>query len=255
MIHASIRRTFFFTLTIACFLIPTVANAQEAKPQWSYKGAEDPSHWGKLDPAFAACSTGHMQSPIDIKGANLADLPALKMDYQAVPLTIIDNGHTIQVNYPAGSTLTVGDHVYALKQFHFHHPAEERINGKKFDLVAHLVHADAEGHLAVLAILFKEGAANSFLENLWKNIPSETGKAVDVAGTTLNVKDLLPSNLGYYTFAGSLTAPPCSEGVTWFVLKTTDTLSSGEVAAFAKHYPMNARPLQPINGREIKESK
>jgi len=253
--HRSFRNLSFLGLIISFVLFASVAAAQEAKPKWSYEGSTDASQWGKLDPTFAACSTGHAQSPIDIKGAKAADLPVLKMDYQAVPLNIIDNGHTIQVNYPAGSTLTVGDHVYTLKQFHFHHPAEERINGKKFDLVAHLVHADAEGHLAVVAILFKEGAANAFLESLWKNIPTEAGKVMDVAGTTLNVKDLLPSNLGYYAFAGSLTAPPCSEGVTWFVLKTTDTLSSDEVAAFAKHYPMNARPLQPVNGREIKESK
>ncbi len=255
MIHANIRKTFFIAATTCFFLIPSIAKAQEAKPKWSYEGTTDSSHWGKLDPAFAVCSTGHAQSPIDITGAKTADLPALKMDYQAVPLNIIDNGHSIQVNYPAGSTLTVGDHVYALKQFHFHHPAEEHVNGKKFDLVAHLVHADADGHLAVVAILFKEGAANPFLETIWKNIPSEKEKAMDVRGTKVNAEDLLPSNLGYYTFAGSLTAPPCSEGVTWFVLKATDKLSAAEVAAFAKYYPMNARPLQPINGREIKESK
>jgi len=253
--HRSFRNLPFLSLMISLFLLSSVAMAQEAKPHWSYKGAGEPSKWGNLDPAYAVCSTGHTQSPIDIKGAMATDLPALKMDYQAVPLNIIDNGHTIQVNYPAGSTLTVGDHVYALKQFHFHHPSEEHVNGKKYDLVAHLVHADSDGHLAVVAILFKAGAANSLLDTVWKNIPAEKEKAMDVAGTTVNVKDLLPSNLSYYTYAGSLTTPPCSEGVTWFVLKTNDTLSTEEVAAFAKHYPMNARPIQPSNGREIKESK
>jgi len=122
-------------------------------------------------------------------------------------------------------------------------------------LVAHLVHADADGHLAVVAIFFKEGAANSFIETVWKNIPTEKEKAMDVPSVSLNVKDLLPSNLGYYTFAGSLTTPPCSEGVTWYVLKTPATLSSGQVAAFAKIYPLNARPIQPTNGREILETK
>lgn len=236
-------------------LLATLANAQEAKPHWSYKGEGDPAQWGKLDPGYAVCGLGKTQSPIDIKGATPADLPALKMDYQAVPLNIIDNGHTIQVNYAPGSTLTVGDHVYTLKQFHFHHPSEEHVNGKKYDLVAHLVHADADGHLAVVAILFAKGAANPLLDTIWKNIPTEKEKAMDVAGTTINVKDLLPSNLGYFTYAGSLTTPPCSEGVTWFVLKSTDTLSGEEIAAFAKHYPLNARPIQPTNGREIKESK
>ncbi|HUL35424.1 MAG TPA: carbonic anhydrase family protein [Candidatus Eisenbacteria bacterium] len=235
-------------------LLPCLIAAQEAKPHWSYKGSAAPADWGKLDPAYATCSSGKTQSPIDIKGAKPADLPALKMDYKTVPFNIIDNGHTIQVNYPAGSTLTVGDHVYTLKQFHFHHPSEEHVNGKKFELVAHLVHADADGHLAVVAILFNEGAANPVLDKVWKNIPSTQEKAIDVPDVTINAGDLLPSNLGYFTYAGSLTTPPCSEGVTWFVLKTTDTLSKAEVAAFAKHYPMNARPIQPTNGREIRES-
>jgi carbonic anhydrase len=245
----------FFCLLAGFALIPSLANAQAAKPYWSYKGDTDASHWGKLDSSFAACSIGHLQSPIDIRDAKPADLPALKIDYSAVPLNIIDNGHSIQVNYAPGSTLTVGDHVYTLKQFHFHHPAEEQINGKKYDLVAHLVHADAEGHLAVIAILFKKGAANPLLDTVWKNVPSEKEKAHEVTGTSVNVKDLLPGNLGYYTFAGSLTAPPCSEGVTWFVLKNPASVSEEELATFTKYYPMNARPLQPVNGREIKESK
>lgn len=251
----SFQRISFLSLLLGFALLPSLAVGQEAKPHWSYKGADGPAEWGKLDSAYATCSTGKTQSPIDIKGAKAADLPALKMDYNAVPLNIIDNGHTIQVNYAPGSTLTVGDHVYTLKQFHFHHPSEEHINGKKYELVAHLVHADTNGNLAVVAILFNKGAANAFLDTVWKNIPSEKEKAMDVPGVTVNVKDLLPSNLGYYTYAGSLTTPPCSEGVTWFVLKTPDTLSAEEVAAFAKHYPMNARPIQPTYGREIKESK
>jgi len=249
------QRILCLSMLAGIALLPYVAAAQEAKPHWSYKGEGDPSHWGKLDPAYSACSTGKTQSPIDIKGAKPAALPALKMDYKAVPLNIIDNGHTIQVNYAPGSTLTVGDHVYTLKQFHFHHPSEEHVNGKKFELVAHLVHADADGHLAVVAVLFKEGAPSYLLDTVWKNIPSEKEKAAEVAGITVNVKDLLPASLSYYTYAGSLTTPPCSEGVTWFVLKTPSTLTEEEVAAFAKHYPMNARPIQPTNGRDIKESK
>ena len=254
MTRISAKTPLVCLLSVAALLVAN-ANAQEAKPHWSYKGEGDPAQWGKLDPGYATCGIGKTQSPIDIKGGVPSDLPPLKMDYLAVPLNIIDNGHTIQVNYPAGSTLTVGDHVYTLKQFHFHHPSEEHVNGKKYDLVAHLVHADADGHLAVVAILFSKGAANPFLDTIWKNIPAEKEKAKDVAGATINVKELLPSNLGYYTYAGSLTTPPCSEGVTWFVLKTADTLSGEEIAAFAKHYPFNARPIQPTNGREIKESK
>lgn len=179
----------------------------------------------------------------------------LKFNYNAVPLNIIDNGHTIQANYAPGSTLTVGDKTYTLKQFHFHHPSEEHINGKGYELVAHLVHADADGHLAVVAVLLKKGSANAFLETVWKNFPAEKGKAVDVSTVTLNVKDLLPADLGYYTFAGSLTTPPCSEGVTWYVLKSQVSLSGDQVAAFTKLYPMNVRPIQPMNDRELLETK
>lgn len=256
MNDSKFRKLSFFALAGCFFLLSGPGTAQEAKPEWSYKkGAGDPIHWGQLNPAYAKCSTGTTESPIDIKGAKPADLPALKMDYKAVPLNIIDSGHSIQVNYAPGSTLTVGDKVYTLKQFHFHHPGEEHLAGEKFPMVAHLVHADADGHLAVVAILFQEGAANPVLKTIWKDIPAEKGKTADVPGVTVNVTDLLPTSLGYYTYMGSLTTPPCSEGVTWYVLKAQGTLSAEEVAAFARHYPMNARPIQPTNGRKIEESK
>ena len=241
---------------LALCVISSPVFAQEAHPpHWTYEGSEGPSKWGKLDKAYATCSFGHAQSPINITRAQPADLPVLKFDYKAVPLNIIDNGHTVQINYAEGSTLTVGDKTYALKQFHFHHPSEEHINGHGFDLVAHLVHSDAEGHLAVVAVLFKPGAENPLLATLWKNIPSEKGKAVDIAGVTVDVSTLLPADHGYYTFAGSLTTPPCSEGVTWYVLKNQSSISPAEVAAFAKLYPRDARPIQPSNGRQVLETK
>jgi len=250
------RQSFRFVLILCVISCPTAALAQEAHPpHWAYEGTEGPPKWGKLDNSYATCSLGHTQSPINITGAQPADLPPLKFDYKPVPLNIIDNGHTVQVNYAPGSTLTVGDKIYTLKQFHFHHPSEEHINGHGFDLVAHLVHADADGHLAVVAILFKSGAENPLLATLWKNIPSEKGKAVDVSGVTVDVLTLLPADHGYYTFAGSLTTPPCSEGVTWFVLKSQSAISRAEVAAFAKLYPKDARPIQPLNGRQILETK
>jgi carbonic anhydrase len=190
-----------------------------------------------------------------VKNAKPADLPILKIDYHAVPLNIIDNGHTIQINYAPGSTLTVGDKTYTLKQFHFHHPSEEHVNGKSFPLVAHLVHADADGHLAVIAVLFQPGTANPLIDTLWKNIPAEKEKAQDVPSVSVPAQDLLPSDRGYFTFAGSLTTPPCSEGVTWYVMKSHPSISPEQVAAFAKIYPMNARPIQPVNARKILQSK
>jgi carbonic anhydrase len=129
------------------------------------------------------------------------------------------------------------------------------VNGHGYEMVAHLVHADAEGHLAVVAVLFNTGPANAVIGQVWKNIPAAKNKAVKISGTTLNAKDLLPSDLGYFTYSGSLTTPPCSEDVTWFVLKTPKTLSSDQLAAFARLYPDNARPIQPTNGREMLETK
>ncbi|HKV75224.1 MAG TPA: carbonic anhydrase family protein [Gemmatimonadales bacterium] len=236
-------------------LVPARAQAQHATPHWSYSGHGGPAEWGGLDPSFAACSNGKVQSPINITGAKKADLPALTFDYTAVPLRLIDNGHTVQVSYAGGSTLTVGKDVYTLKQFHFHHPSEEHVNGQGFDLVAHLVHADAAGHLAVVAVLFTRGAPNPLLDVIWNNLPKEKEKVTDVPGVTVNVTEFLPADRGYYTFAGSLTTPPCSEGVRWIVLKTRATLSDAQLATFAKLYPGDARPIQPANAREILESR
>jgi len=249
-------KTFCFVLLLCIAAIPTIFTSQDAHlHHWAYEGKEGPAEWGKLDSTFATCSMGHAQSPIDIKGATAADLPALKFEYKAVPLNIIDNGHTIQINYPAGSRLTVGDKIYALQQIHFHHPSEEQINGHASDMVAHFVHSDTEGHLAVVAVLLKQGTENPQLAILWKNIPSEREKAVPVPGVQVNVTNLLPSDRGYYTFAGSLTTPPCSEGVTWFVLKQQTSISAREIANFAKLYPKNARPIQPLNSRKLLETK
>ena len=156
----------FFRLGFVCImLIPILASAQEAQPHWSYSGQEGPNEWAKLDSTYVACSSGKTQSPIDIRGAKKAILPALKFDYNSVPLNIIDNGHTIQVNYPAGSTLAVvWGELYTLKQFHFHHPSEEHVNGHGYDMAAHWVHVDAEGHLAVVAVFLKKDKANPFID-------------------------------------------------------------------------------------------
>ena len=230
------------------------ASASQTQVHWNYNGPEGPDEWGKLDPSYAACSAGKTQSPLDIHGAKRADLPALQFSYKSVPLSIVDNGHTIQVNYPAGSTLTVGTNVYTLQQFHFHAPSEENVNGHGYDMVVHLVHADAAGHLAVVAVFLNAGTSNPLLHVLWQNLPTEKGSPNKVSAVLINAKNLLPADRAYYTFSGSLTTPPCSEGVTWYVLKKPITLSPKQLADFTKLYPHNARPIQPTNGREILES-
>lgn len=248
-------KTFRRAIAFCVVLTPAISCAQESHaPHWSYEGKEDPKHWGSLDPAFATCKMGHSQSPIDIRQPKLADLPELKFEYKAVPLSIVNNGHTIMVNYAPGSTLTVGNKIYSLKQFHFHHPSEEHINGKGFDMVGHLVHADLDGHLVVVAVLFKAGVANPLLEILWKNIPSEKNKTVELSTVPVNVEDLIPSQHGYYTYSGSLTTPPCTEGVTWYILKSTSSLSNEQLATIEKLYPHDNRPTQKLNHREILES-
>ncbi|MGH9682572.1 MAG: carbonic anhydrase [Candidatus Acidiferrales bacterium] len=223
-------------------------------PHWSYSGAMGPEHWGDLDPGFAACKTGTRQSPINIEGAREADLPPIHFDYKLSPLRIVNNGHTIQVNYDRGSAISIAGKQYTLVQFHFHHPSEEEIGGKRFDMVAHLVHQDPQGRYLVVAVLFKSGGVNPFIHVLWTNLPKEAGKELTVKKVVLNAEDILPSDQNYYRFEGSLTTPPCSEGVTWYVLKTPVEISSEQIAVFAKMFPNNARPIQPANGREILES-
>ncbi len=236
--------------------LPTECAADEPAPShWTYSGAESPSHWGNLDPGYATCSQGHTQSPINIVHARPADLPPLAFNYVATPLNIIDNGHSIQITVKPGSTLTVGDKTFTLTQFHFHHPSEEHVNGKNFPLVAHLVHQSADGHLAVVAVLFSQGAANPLIASLWNNIPAEKNKARDVPAVSLQIPAMLPAKLGYFTYPGSLTTPPCTEGVTWYVLKDHPTVSAEQIATFAKLYPADNRPIQPRNGRSIQQSR
>jgi len=246
----NLRRNLVSVLIVSALTTVSAAGAAEGA-HWTYKGHGGPAEWGAIDTAFASCQLGKLQSPIDIRGAKPAKLPPIKFNYQPSALSIIDNGHTIQVNYAPGSFIVVGGVRWELVQFHFHHPSEEKIDGKAHEMVAHLVHKNAEGKLAVVAVLLDKGGASDLVQTLWKNIPHEKGKDVAVASTSIDVTSLLPANRDYFTFQGSLTTPPCSEGVTWFVLKAPVKIADDEVAAFAKVYPLNARPVQPLNGRAI----
>jgi carbonic anhydrase len=236
-----------------------VLSAQEQKHadahSWTYGGEHGPKHWAELDPQFAACKNGKYESPIDIKKATMSNLPALAFNYSRTPLDIVDNGHTVMVTYAAGSVLMVGDHKYELKQFHFHHPSEERIHGKRFDMVVHLVHQDSEGHLAVVAVLLKQGQENPLFAQLRGASPAEKEHPVMLPELLINAMDILPSHLSYYTFPGSLTTPPCTEGVAWYVLKSPVQISAEQLNWFVKLYPSDARPIQPQHGRTILESR
>ena len=231
------------------------AATPSAGHHWSYTGHEGPAKWSALNPEYETCKLGKHQSPIDIRGAKPADLPAIRFDYHPTPLAVVDNGHTIQVNYAPGSTIDVGGSRYELVQFHFHKPSEEKINGKSHAMVAHLVHKNAEGKLAVVAVLLDGGGANATIGTVWKHLPSEKEKPIVVPDANVDASALLPADHGYYTFEGSLTTPPCSENVRWFVLKTPVRIANAEIAAFGKIYPMNARPVQPTNGREVDQTR
>lgn len=244
-------------LILAVSLVPAAPRAQW-KTHWSYDGAEGPEHWGDLDPAYAACNAGHSQSPIDIRTATKAALPALRFEYKSAPLKyLINNGYTIRVNYHApgsGDFLIVGDTRYQLTQFHFHRPSEEHIHGKPFDMVAHLMHESSDGKVAGVAVLLKAGAANATVQQLWNHMPVTQGNEEVIPGVELSPSGLLPHDTAYYSYMGSLTAPPCTEGVTWFVLKAPVDVSTEQIAAFARLYPHDVRPIQPLNGRVVQQS-
>jgi len=220
---------------------------------WDYAGNAGPEAWGKMQPEYSKCSTGTRQSPIDIRGGIAVDLEPIKFDYRPSAFSVIDNGHTVQVNVEPGNSITITGKRYELVQFHFHRPSEERINGRQYDMVAHLVHKDVDGRLAVVAVLLDRGSAQAIVQSVWNNLPLEKGDEVR-AGTRIDLSQLLPEDKRYYTYMGSLTTPPCSEGVLWMVMKQPVPISVEQVSIFARLYPMNARPIQQADGRLIKES-
>jgi carbonic anhydrase len=231
------------------------AFAQETHPtHWSYTGAEGAKHWSELQSEFATCKLGREQSPIDIRGAvKSASLPPLGLEYSAGAAEVLNNGHTMQVNLAEGGQVKLATGAYKLLQFHFHTPSEERINGKAYPLVAHLVHRNDAGQLAVVAVLFKEGKPNPVLAKIFDVMPAKAEEKSELAGG-LDPAQLLPAKKTYYAFAGSLTTPPCSESVRWQVLKEPVQMSKAQLAQFRKRYPMNARPVQPLNGRTVEIS-
>jgi len=228
-------------------------SARSREVAWSYEGDGGPESWGRLRPEYARCANGSRQSPIDIQGGIGLDLEPIRFDYRVSGFAVTDNGHTVQVNLGAGNAIEVMGRRYELEQFHFHRPSEERVAGRRFDMVAHLEHRDAEGRLAVVAVLLGRGAPHPLVQAVWNNLPLEKGEAL-AARVTIDLNELLPRDGRYYTFMGSQTTPPCSEGVLWLVMQQPVQLSMEQIAIFARLYPMNARPVQAASGRMIKQS-
>lgn len=249
-----IQRKTLAAALLSAALLPLCAHAEHAAHEWDYEGAKGPAKWASLKKDYSSCGLGQHQSPIDIRATSKGKLDPIAFDYKPSPLKDIDNGHTIQVNYAAGSGMTVDGVHYDLLQFHFHTPSEEHIHGKSYPLVAHLVHKSAEGKLAVVAVLFKLGKENPTLATVWAHLPKEKGVENVVEGASIDLATVLPVDHGYYNFAGSLTTPPCSEEVNWFVLKAPVEMSAAQLKQFHTLYKHNARPVQALHGRVVKES-
>jgi carbonic anhydrase len=220
---------------------------------WSYEGELGPANWGKINPAWAKCGDGNRQSPIDIRDGMKVELEQITFDYHPSSFNVTDNGKTVQVMVGSGNFITVNNRTYELIQFHFHRPSEERINGKGYEMVVHLVHKDGEGRIAMLALLLERGKPQPVIQTVWNNLPLEKFDTMAPA-IALDPLDLLPARRDYFTFMGSMTTPPCQEGVLWLVMKEPVQASPAQMALFSRLYPLNARPTQPSSGRIIKES-
>ncbi|AVF36848.1 carbonic anhydrase [Rahnella sikkimica] len=236
------------SVVLAAFTFSTYASET---PHWSYDGDEAPQNWSKLSPDFHLCEQGKMQSPIDIKDALKVHAHPLDVRYTLPPVNVVNNGHSVQVNVREGDFITLDGEKFVLQQFHFHAPSENTLNGKSFPMEAHFVHMDADGEIAVVAVMFETGAANPELEKIWQQMPEKTGETVTLK-SNVALSALLPKDLTHYRYSGSLTTPPCTEGVRWLVIKQPQTLSEQQLEKF-QHvlHHANNRPVQSLHGRVI----
>lgn len=236
---------------LAAVLTLLAGTAEAAEEKWSYAGETGPEHWVALDPAYNLCAQGASQSPVNLTGLIEAELESLKFDYTGLVTKIQNNGHSVQATYSAGSFLTAGGTTYELKQIHFHAPSEHLLEGQQFPLEAHFVHAAADGQTAVLAVLYNLGDENPELKKLWQQMPADAGQEVGMAAQ-VRAEKLLPENRDYYRLSGSLTTPPCTEGVLWLILKNQSAVSEAQIKQFIEviGHPNN-RPAQPLKARAV----
>ena len=238
--------------TLVLVALPVLAQAAGAA-QWEYSGERGPAHWGKMRPDYATCDLGRRQSPVDIVAPQKQKLPEIQFQYRTAPLRIVNDGRTARVRMANGSRIVLGRDSYLLQQFHFHLPGGDKVQGQEYDMAAHFVHKSA-GRLVVVVVLFRKGAENAALAQLWSKIPGRAAGERLFPEVAVDATQLLPAARGYYAYEGSLTAPPCTEGVSWMVLKQPLELSADQLARFSKIFPNNARPAQPLHGRIVKES-
>ena len=239
---------------------PEAVEAEDRDSHWGYEEADGPDVWADLSPEFSLCREGQAQSPIDLTDAQPADLDPMGMNYQPATLRIIrhehlvdaiNSGHTIQINYDEGSTVTVEATEFELAQYHFHVPSEHNVDGESFPMEMHLVHVSEQGEIAVLGVLIEEGSHNPAFDPVVEHIPLETGGEEHLELVQVEIDDLLPADRSTFRYSGSLTTPPCSEGVRWFVFAQAQELSAQQIQSFAGVIRGNNRPLQPHNGRDL----
>lgn len=238
---------------VATFGAVAAAKADNAGARWSYAGKAGPEHWADLQPDFRVCQLGLEQTPIDLANAVKGEAGAAVLDYKPLALRVLNNGHTIQVNADPGSTCTIAAVKFDLLQFHFHHPSEHLLAGKPFDLECHFVHKSKTGDLAVVGVFVKPGAKNEALQSIFDAMPKAEGPEKRASGT-IDPAALLPKSTSYFRYMGSLTTPPCSEGLTWTVFREPVEASAEQIAQFAKLFPNNARPVQGRNRRFLIET-
>ncbi|MFD1773721.1 carbonic anhydrase [Paenibacillus rhizophilus] len=232
-----------------------VQGAQAKTVHWSYEGATSPEHWSELGDEFKTCELGKQQSPIDIEDDAVekdSNLSPVKVNYSPSDVSLVNNGHTIQVSVKGENNVIVLEgKTYKLKQFHFHLPSEHEVGGKHGEMELHLVHQSADGDFAVLGALINSGTENAELNKLWSRLPKEENEKATVIEGKFDLNALLPGDLHSYRYQGSLTTPPCSEGVQWIVLKQPVEWSEDQIAAFRNIFPHDNRPVQPLDGRKL----
>ena len=238
----------FTVLSLSC---TAAFSTEHLQTHWAYSGEKGPENWAKIQKEFVLCKDGSTQSPINLSDLVGADLEPITLSYQPFAPNMINTGHTVQVNVPEGNRFSIGEDVFQLVQFHFHTPSEHRIASKAFPMEVHFVHKRLDGVLGVIGVMVEEGEPHAEIARIWPYIPTQPGAAKQVADIMIDATKLLPKEMRYYRLMGSLTTPPCSEGVNWFILQDPITASKGQIAAFRKLFPMNARPLQHENHRLI----
>ncbi len=229
---------------------PAAPIGSSCTAHWSYHGDTGPAHWGTLDPAYAACIEGAAQSPIDLADAEPRELASIDIAYARGPISIVNNGHTVQALVAPGSGITLAGKAYELKQFHFHHGSEHTVAGRRLPMEMHLVHEDPDGALAVIGVFLVEGDANAALAPVWRHIPTDRGPPTAIPDT-VDLAALLPGQRTSWRYTGSLTTPPCTEGVEWLVMTEPVSMSADQIAAYAALFPNSYRPVQPLGDRSL----